>query len=461
MYARDLGVERDGRRGRRRDRPPSRATSRCLTSCPTTGASSRSSSRRECGGVIRSLGRDRPAVGAGDGERQRLPRSGRGSVSRIATPTSGCAAIHGSRAVDPSSPRPRSGDGSAIAAASARAGRPDRNPGLSPGAASAARPPSPVGSAGSRRRWAPRPRGRRRASTASKSSESWSPPPPVGARRPCRPQPDGRAAPTTRAAGTRPIVATPRSAAAARSGDSPVIAGSRSTSVRNSYSRKSRMTSRGRSRRAWPPRGRGRPAGRARSSPARAQEDRLAVLAQLVAQLARASPRRGARSSPSSVPNSPISFAAVFSPTPGDARDVVGRVALERLEVDHLVGPQPVPLVDPRRVVDDRVLDAHPGRHQAASASVTSWSMSRSPDTIVVSRPRLRLDGERADDVVGLVALQLVDRDAAAADDLADLRELVAQVVRHALRGSPCTRRTARGGTSGPGGRRRPRRSPA
>ena len=48
----------------------------------------------------------------------------------------------------------------------------------------------------------------------------------------------------------------------------------------------------------------------------------------------------------------------------GDARDVVGRVALQRLVVDHLVRPQPEPLVDLRDVVHDRVLDARPRRHQ-------------------------------------------------------------------------------------------------
>ena len=68
--------------------------------------------------------------------------------------------------------------------------------------------------------------------------------------------------------------------------------------------------------------------------------------------------------------------------------------------------------------------------------SVTSWSMSRSPVTIVVSRPRLSAStDDRADDVVRLVARQLVDRDAQRLDHLADLRELVAQVVRHPLAG--------------------------
>ena len=44
---------------------------------------------------------------------------------------------------------------------------------------------------------------------------------------------------------------------------------------------------------------------------------------------------------------------------------------------------------------------------------------------------RIELLGDRPDDVVGLVARHLVDRDPQRLDDLADLRELVAQVVRH------------------------------
>src|SRR3954452_9582166 len=46
---------------------------------------------------------------------------------------------------------------------------------------------------------------------------------------------------------------------------------------------------------------------------------------------------------------------------------------------------------------------------------------------------RLGLSNEGADHVVGLVALELVDRDPERLDDLAHLRELVAQVVRHPL----------------------------
>ena len=58
-------------------------------------------------------------------------------------------------------------------------------------------------------------------------------------------------------------------------------------------------------------------------------------------------------------------------PHAGDARDVVRRVTLERLVVDHLVGPQAEPLVDPRDVVDDGVLDAGaPPQHGLYTAIV-------------------------------------------------------------------------------------------
>ena len=120
---------------------------------------------------------------------------------------------------------------------------------------------------------------------------------------------------------------------------------------------------------------------------------------------------------------------------PGHARDVVGRVALERLEVDHLVGPQPVALADPGRVVDDRVLDAHARRHQPRLVGDELEHVEVAGHDRRVQAAPLRLHGQRADDVVGLEAGQLEDRDAQRLDDLADLRELVAQVVGHPLAG--------------------------
>ena len=117
---------------------------------------------------------------------------------------------------------------------------------------------------------------------------------------------------------------------------------------------------------------------------------------------------------------------------PRHARDVVGRVALERLVVDHLVGPQPEPLVDPRDVVHDVFSTPGPGRHQAdARGDELEHVEVDGDDRRLEVLARVELLRDRADDVVGLVALHLVDRDPEGLDDLADLRELVAQVVGH------------------------------
>ena len=121
---------------------------------------------------------------------------------------------------------------------------------------------------------------------------------------------------------------------------------------------------------------------------------------------------------------------------PGHARDVVGRVALERLVVDHLVGAEPEALVDLRDVVHDRVLDARPGRHQPDPRRDQLEHVEVDGDDrrleVVV---RVELLDDRPDDVVRLVAGHLVDRDAERLDHLADLGELVAQVVGHARPG--------------------------
>ena len=117
---------------------------------------------------------------------------------------------------------------------------------------------------------------------------------------------------------------------------------------------------------------------------------------------------------------------------PRHAGNVVRRVALERLVIDHLVRPQPEPLVDPRHVVDDRVLDAGARRHQADARRdelehVEVDGDDRRLQVVAV----VELARDRPDDVVGLVAGHLVDRDPEGLHDLAHLRKLVAQVVRH------------------------------
>ena len=119
----------------------------------------------------------------------------------------------------------------------------------------------------------------------------------------------------------------------------------------------------------------------------------------------------------------------------GNARDVVGRVALQRLEVDHLVRPQVVALPDLVDVVDHRVLDALPRGHQADARGHDLEHVQVACDDRRVEVERLRLHRQRADHVVGLEARELDRRDAHRLDDPADLRELVAEVVGHALAG--------------------------
>ena len=122
-------------------------------------------------------------------------------------------------------------------------------------------------------------------------------------------------------------------------------------------------------------------------------------------------------------------------PHPGHARDVVGRVALERLVVDHLAGDEVEPLGDPGGVVQDRVLDAGPRRHQPRVVGDELEHVEVAGHDRRVETASLGVHGDRADDVVGLVAGELVDGDAQRLDHLADLRELVAQVVGHPLAG--------------------------
>ena len=74
----------------------------------------------------------------------------------------------------------------------------------------------------------------------------------------------------------------------------------------------------------------------------------------------------------------------------------------------------------PERVVISRVRSRHELEHVEVAG-----------DDRRVEPVALGLDRQRPDDVVGLVAGELVDRDPERLDDLADLRELVTQVIRH------------------------------
>ena len=119
-------------------------------------------------------------------------------------------------------------------------------------------------------------------------------------------------------------------------------------------------------------------------------------------------------------------------PHPRHPGDVVRGIALERLVVEHLVGAEAVALRDPRLVVDHGRRDAHAGRQQA-------HVVVHELEPVEVARHDHRVHAlgggplrERPDDVIGLVARELANRDVHHRRDLADDRELRAQVVRHA-----------------------------
>ena len=132
----------------------------------------------------------------------------------------------------------------------------------------------------------------------------------------------------------------------------------------------------------------------------------------------------------SSVPKFADRFAAVFIAAPGDTGDVVGRVALEGLVVDHLAGDEIEPVGDLRGVVQDGLLHAGSGVVSRVW-SVTSWSVSRSPVTIVVSRPRRFVSTVGVpDDIVGSVAPSSYTGDRRSPTTTSRTLGLVAEVVR-------------------------------
>ena len=132
------------------------------------------------------------------------------------------------------------------------------------------------------------------------------------------------------------------------------------------------------------------------------------------------------------------------------AGDVVGRIALERLEVDHLARHEAVALLDPGRVVHHGRVDAHPGRHEPRPVGHELEHVQVAGHDRGLEVAAFGLARERADHVVRLEARHLVDRESQRRDHLADLRELGAQVVRHRAPG-----RLVIGGQAVPEGRGR------
>ncbi len=115
----------------------------------------------------------------------------------------------------------------------------------------------------------------------------------------------------------------------------------------------------------------------------------------------------------------------------GNARDVVGGVALEADEVRHLLGRDAVAGLDALGRVDVHVCHAARRHHQA---DVVRAELER----VAVGGHDARADAglvgarrDRGDDVVGLPALELEVAIAEGLDDRPEVRELLAQQVRH------------------------------
>ena len=118
---------------------------------------------------------------------------------------------------------------------------------------------------------------------------------------------------------------------------------------------------------------------------------------------------------------------------PRDPGDVVRGVALEPDEVGHLVGPHAVAQLDALRRVDVDVRDAARRHHQC---HVLRTELER----VAVGRDDAGLDArfvgarrDRRDHVVRLPALELEVPVAERLDDRPEVRELLAQEVRHRL----------------------------
>ena len=155
-------------------------------------------------------------------------------------------------------------------------------------------------------------------------------------------------------------------------------------------------------------------------------------------------------------PNCCSSWAAVFSPTPGHAGDVVRGVALEPDVVGDLRRRDAEALEHGRRRVDLDVGDAAAGAHHPDVVVDHLHGVAVAGDDDRADALALGLLGQRAEDVVGLVAR--LDRLATPKASMSSGRQapLLREQVRHAADAAPCTARTPRRGRSS---RARPRRT--
>ena len=116
---------------------------------------------------------------------------------------------------------------------------------------------------------------------------------------------------------------------------------------------------------------------------------------------------------------------------PGNARDVVRGVALQADEVRHLVRPHAVAQLDPLGRVDVDVRHAARRHHQADVRRAELEGVAVGRDDAGLDARLVRAGRQRRDHVVRLPALELEVAVAERLDDRAEVRELLAQEVRH------------------------------
>ena len=118
---------------------------------------------------------------------------------------------------------------------------------------------------------------------------------------------------------------------------------------------------------------------------------------------------------------------------PGDARDVVARVALQADEVGNLLRGDAVARLDALGRVDVDVRDTARRHHQRDVLAAELERVAVGRDDARLQALGVRARGERRDHVVGLPALELQVPVSERLDDRPEVRELLPQQVRHRL----------------------------
>ncbi len=117
----------------------------------------------------------------------------------------------------------------------------------------------------------------------------------------------------------------------------------------------------------------------------------------------------------------------------GDPGDVVGRIPFEADEVGDLVGPDAVASLDPLRRVHVHVGDAAWRHHQRDVLRAELECIPVRGNDAGLDPSRVGEGRERRDHVVGLPALELEIAVAERLDDRPEMRELLAEQIRHGL----------------------------